>query len=186
MADLGIGDLADLVNMLNALLNTEDLYLFVAQCGAPYSVINGTSAIRYDVIELRNGSGEKIGKTLVWKSDPNNLTPGFNSNYYTASKHDIIFFKTVADAMKAAQRFKFLEGAGIKIKICTDLVEPLSLTFSVQSNKVKIKSVTLMNKLLSHSDSCTLDISGTKINSMQRVYSKQTKKLEYCKIAFTY
>lgn len=84
MSTLGISDLADLVNMLNALLNTEDLYLFVAQCGVPYSVVNGTGGLRYESVELHNGSDAKVGKTLVWKSDPNILTPGFNSYYYTA------------------------------------------------------------------------------------------------------
>ena len=38
---------------------------------------------------------------------------------------------------------------------------------------------------MTHSDSCALEITGMKINSMSRVYSKQTKKLEYCKMSFT-
>ena len=88
--------------------------------------------------------------------------------------------------MKAAQRFKFLEGAGIKIKICTDLVEPLELRYSVNSsNQVTIESVMPTNIQLTHSDTCDLNIEGTKINSLIRVYDKNSKKLDHCKISMS-
>jgi hypothetical protein len=84
LSALGIGDLTDLINMLNALLNTDDLYLLVAQCGVPYAELNKVSSISYDVVELRDGSSTKIGKTLVWKSDPTTFISNFTTKYYTA------------------------------------------------------------------------------------------------------
>ena len=155
LSSLGIGDLADLVNMLNSLLNTEDLYLFVAQCGVPYNAVASSSEIRYDTVELRNNGNSRLGKTLVWKNNPIVYDSSFSSKYYAANKHDIVFFKTVYDAMKIAQRFKFLEGAGINIKICTDLVEPLNVRYSVNSsNQVNAENVTPKDVQLTHSDTC--------------------------------
>ena len=158
--------------MLNALLNTENLYLFIAQWGVPYSQIT-SDGLQYDVIELRNASNKKLGKTLVWKNDPAKRDPSFSSKYYNARQHDIIFFKTIPDAMKAAQRFKFLEGASIEMRVCTDLVEPLEVDYKVDSsNKVTIEYVTPLNSTLRHSDTCIVEIIGTKINNVNRVYSK--------------
>lgn len=187
LADLGIGDLGDLVSMLNALLNTEDLYLFVAQCGVPYTHAIIDNAIHYDIVDLYQGN-VKLGKTALWKSDPNEFKPGFNTEYYTADKHDIIFFKSIYDAMIFAQRFKFLQGSGIKIWICTDLVESLEMSFSVNSstNAVTISYVQPRSLTLSHSDSCELNISGIKITSFTRMYDRNTKKINKCTIAMEY
>ena len=187
LADLGIGDLGDLVNMLNALLNTEDLYLFVAQCGVPYTHTIIGNAIHYDIADLYNG-GSKLGKTALWKSDPNEFKPGFNTEYYTADKHDIIFFKSIYDAIRFAQRFKFLQGSGIKIWICTDIVEPLDISFSVNSNTnaVTISYVRPQSLTLSHSDSCELNIAGIKITSFTRTYDRNTKKISKYTIGMRY
>lgn len=97
--DLGLDSIRDLLNKLDALLNRQSLFLFVAQCGVPYNKIMNGNSMRYDIVQMSSRYG--TGKTIVWKKAPrDDFDSGFDAKYYTANADDIIFFKSIPDAVK--------------------------------------------------------------------------------------
>ena len=176
----GIGDLEDLVNRINALFNRQNLILFVAQCGVPYDKVIDNNTMYYDVVNVIRSS-DVTGRTLVWKDDPGDRISNFDTNYYTANKDDIIFFRTIPDAVKIIQNFKFLEGVGAYIYVCTNLIEPLAISYAQDGDKIKINSVGSIGNALTNSDMCPLTIAGIKMNTSPgasgiiRKYAKNDK-----------
>ena len=72
----GLNSLEDLVNMINAILNTKNLYLFVAQCGVRASDVITVDGILYDIVDTNVSESSAAAITLVWKES--------NSSGYSA------------------------------------------------------------------------------------------------------
>lgn len=159
----------DLANQLKALLNTKDLYIFISQNGVRVSDVITNEKLWFDVVDtaIYSDYGELRGSgvTFVWKEDP---PTEYSTKYYTMHKNDVIFFKTLSDAKTMAQRFKFLQGAGIRVYICTDLITPLRVSYTINEDNVQINSVSPITMTLDHSDRCLMKIVGIKIIQISR------------------
>lgn len=63
-------------------------------------------------------------------------------------------------------QFKFLNNSNLYIRICTNLIWPLQITYTEDSAYAYVSKCTTKGIDFTHSDNCRISISGTKIEKV--------------------